>query len=99
MEMSSLRELYESSNSSQRVPQPIRRRFRAQPDHVVLGLSWMPAPQQRKVTPTRMDYQVAKGDSRNSRARRTIAKSTEGSSPWRRMRSFGQFAWYVRKPP
>ena len=39
MAMSSLRQLYESSNSSQRVPQPTRRRFRGQPDHVVFGLS------------------------------------------------------------
>src|SRR5438094_9938497 len=39
MEMSSLRQLYESSNSSQRVPQPIRGRFRGQPDHVVFCLS------------------------------------------------------------
>src|SRR5438270_13838606 len=61
MEMSSLRQLYESSNSPSGIPQPIRVRFRGQPDHVVLGLSWISAPQQMKVTPTSMEYQVAKG--------------------------------------
>ena len=67
MEMSILRQLYESSNSSQRIPQPIRGRFRGQSDHVVLDLSWISAPRKMKVTPTRMEYRVAKG-SRNSRA-------------------------------
>jgi hypothetical protein len=61
MAMSSLRQLYESSNSPQRIPQPIRGRFRGQPDYIVLSLSWMSAPEEMKVTPTRFEYRVAAG--------------------------------------
>src|SRR6266581_6794946 len=77
MAMSSLRQLYESSNSPSRIPQPIRGRFRGQPDHVVLGLSWVSPPQQQlKVTPTGMKYRVAKR-CHNSRVRRAIARSAD----------------------
>ena len=68
MAMSSLRQLYESSNSSSGVPQPIRGQFPGQPDHVVFGLSWMSAPQQMKITPTSRSIR-SRRDSRNSRAR------------------------------
>jgi hypothetical protein len=91
MAMSILRQLYEPSNSSSRIPQPIRGRFRGQPDHVVLGLSLRSARQQIRVMPTGMKYRVAK-HCRNSRARREIARSaTLGYevivSPWSRVRS------------
>jgi hypothetical protein len=49
MAMSSLRQPYESSNSSSGVPQPIRGRFRGQPDHFVFGLSWMSARRKMKI--------------------------------------------------
>src|SRR2546430_11355623 len=76
MAMSSLRQLYESSNSSQRFSQPIRGRFREQPDYVVLGLSWTPAPQQMKGNAYKYGVSGRKGGFPQFPCTRAIASST-----------------------